>query len=993
MLELNNLFLGSGKPPEASETPVNTSLQDNAKSKDNSFSAILDANLSDRAAAKSGKETDQSGEAVPPLDVTGELEKRTLNGGTELVLGGIEPSQDVIIDYAQAQGLDVDLIEILMADGGSEGADERNPLLNATASSKFEDLAKPSDLVGEIGHITQKLQNTPAITVADSFDSRIISQRAITQVAAVRSVAITDLPTLKSSVISPVLSQFMSEEFMQAASMSVEKSVATPEANQSGQIQGTKNIETQVMPRSLLLDDTPKAQISKASQVQAPLIQNRATNNNAEVISAKLAPQASEASQSISPQMERGVNVSLTHVSTGADRPSLTADRLLMNARLQLTPETSVTPFRDMKVSQPVRVSPDPLPKSGQSKTDKASSSLLESRATIPGLVALTQRNINTSTQNLPIAKEEGQNSLSTQASSSQMAKRPEIQMNITGTLLKASIIQSEGEAVSLPLVKTDGRPVSNSALSGFKSDSSPPLTNQSTSIRSLKPSQVLSARANEVTAQLKTAQTVLTANYLNQTKDNFPASAAKTAQVVNTPQSSATILTETQINAVRGDTAVSIPKTAQVVNTPQSSATIFTETQLNAVRGDTAVSIPKTAQVVNTPQSSATILTETQLNVVRGDTAVSIPKTAQVVNTPQSSATILTETQLNVVRGDTAVSIPKTTQVVNTPQSFETVPTEAHRNGIKSDITASAVTMRADAPNSPMRGFVNSDIVSAKSVLGVSKKEAYRTIQSPDRLDVRLQEAQQPGQLAKTKTEVIEPVTFSLPLTMSKEMKRSESSNTAKTVLPPIKLPAAAESTIGTNVQQKFGLGKLAEGLQKESDNDLAMQSSSGRINSSDKSNDECLEDTGKSDILRRQDQYTDLSRRLTDALGRRLSAQIARGTWQVEMELHPRSLGRIEIQLEMKNGELEAQFNASKAATRELIQEGLPRLRAELEQHGTDSAYVGVGQQNQDKPDGKPTGSDQPHNTLDSENEDQEIQSLTGLNNEDKQGLDIQV
>jgi hypothetical protein len=960
MLELNNLFLGSGKPPEASETPVNTSLQDNAKSKDNSFSAILDANLSDRAAAKSGKETDQSGEAVPPLDVTGELEKRTLNGGTELVLGGIEPSQDVIIDYAQAQGLDVDLIEILMADGGSEGADERNPLLNATASSKFEDLAKPSDLVGEIGHITQKLQNTPAITVADSFDSRIISQRAITQVAAVRSVAITDLPTLKSSVISPVLSQFMSEEFMQAASMSVEKSVATPEANQSGQIQGTKNIETQVMPRSLLLDDTPKAQISKASQVQAPLIQNRATNNNAEVISAKLAPQASEASQSISPQMERGVNVSLTHVSTGADRPSLTADRLLMNARLQLTPETSVTPFRDMKVSQPVRVSPDPLPKSGQSKTDKASSSLLESRATIPGLVALTQRNINTSTQNLPIAKEEGQNSLSTQASSSQMAKRPEIQMNITGTLLKASIIQSEGEAVSLPLVKTDGRPVSNSALSGFKSDSSPPLTNQSTSIRSLKPSQVLSVRANEVTAQLKTAQTVLTANYLNQTKDNFPASAAKTAQVVNTPQSSATILTETQINAVRGDTAVSIPKTAQVVNTPQSSATIFTETQLNAVRGDTAVSIPKTAQVVNTPQSSATILTETQLNVVRGDTAV---------------------------------SIPKTTQVVNTPQSFETVPTEAHRNGIKSDITASAVTMRADAPNSPMRGFVNSDIVSAKSVLGVSKKEAYRTIQSPDRLDVRLQEAQQPGQLAKTKTEVIEPVTFSLPLTMSKEMKRSESSNTAKTVLPPIKLPAAAESTIGTNVQQKFGLGKLAEGLQKESDNDLAMQSSSGRINSSDKSNDECLEDTGKSDILRRQDQYTDLSRRLTDALGRRLSAQIARGTWQVEMELHPRSLGRIEIQLEMKNGELEAQFNASKAATRELIQEGLPRLRAELEQHGTDSAYVGVGQQNQDKPDGKPTGSDQPHNTLDSENEDQEIQSLTGLNNEDKQGLDIQV
>ena len=308
-------------------------------------------------------------------------------------------------------------------------------------------------------------------------------------------------------------------------------------------------------------------------------------------------------------------------------------------------------------------------------------------------------------------------------------------------------------------------------------------------------------------------------------------------------------------------------------------------------------------------------------------------------------------------------------------------------------DVTPSAVTMSVDAPRSLMRGLVGNDIVGAKSELVVSKTEAGRITQSPDRLDVRLQAAQQPVQPTKTKTEVIEPVTFSLPLKMSKDIKKPETSNAAITKLPPINLPAAAGRIIGADAQQRSGLGKLAEGLQKESDNDFVMQSGTGRTNYSDKSSGERLEDTGKSDILRRQDQYTDLSRRLTDALGQRLSAQIARGTWQVEMELHPRSLGRIEIQLEMKNGELEAQFNASKAATRELIQEGLPRLRAELEQHGTESAYVGVGQQNQDKPDGKPTGSGQPDNTLDSENDDQETQSLTGLSKEYKQGLDIQV
>ena len=316
MLELNSLFLGSGKPPETSETVVNTSLQDNAKNKDNPFGAILDANLLDRAAAKSGKETEQSGKAAPPLDVAGGLEKRTLNGGTELVLGGAEPSQDVIIDYAKAQGLDVDLIEILMADGGSEGADERNPLLNATASLKVEDLAKLSYLSGELAQITQKPQNTPAITFTDSFDSRTVSQIAITQVAAARSVAITDLPTLTSAVISPVLSQFMSAQLTQAASMSAEKFVATPETSQGGQTQGTKNIKTQMAPDSLLLDNTPKTEISKPSQAQVPLIQNRTTNNNSEGIYARLAPQASETSQSISPQMEKGANVSSTHLGS-----------------------------------------------------------------------------------------------------------------------------------------------------------------------------------------------------------------------------------------------------------------------------------------------------------------------------------------------------------------------------------------------------------------------------------------------------------------------------------------------------------------------------------------------------------------------------------------------------------------------------------------------------------------------------------------------------
>ncbi len=114
----------------------------------------------------------------------------------------------------------------------------------------------------------------------------------------------------------------------------------------------------------------------------------------------------------------------------------------------------------------------------------------------------------------------------------------------------------------------------------------------------------------------------------------------------------------------------------------------------------------------------------------------------------------------------------------------------------------------------------------------------------------------------------------------------------------------------------------------------------------------------------LRKQDEHTEMSRRLAEALGQRLTAQIARGAWRVEMDLHPKSLGRIEIQLEMKNGELEANFVATNAATRELLNESMPRLRVALEEHGMETAYIGLGAGNKGNSDGKPTGQNEPEN-----------------------------
>jgi flagellar hook-length control protein FliK len=98
------------------------------------------------------------------------------------------------------------------------------------------------------------------------------------------------------------------------------------------------------------------------------------------------------------------------------------------------------------------------------------------------------------------------------------------------------------------------------------------------------------------------------------------------------------------------------------------------------------------------------------------------------------------------------------------------------------------------------------------------------------------------------------------------------------------------------------------------------------------------------QSDIDLRAEQYEKLSQRLGEALGQRLASQIARGVWKVELALKPQDLGNIEIKLDMKDGTLEASFKASEAMTRELITDGLPKLRETLAQSGMQVANVNV-------------------------------------------------
>ena len=94
----------------------------------------------------------------------------------------------------------------------------------------------------------------------------------------------------------------------------------------------------------------------------------------------------------------------------------------------------------------------------------------------------------------------------------------------------------------------------------------------------------------------------------------------------------------------------------------------------------------------------------------------------------------------------------------------------------------------------------------------------------------------------------------------------------------------------------------------------------------------------------LNRYNQFQNMTTKFADSLVNRLTSQINKGAWRIEMEMHPRSLGKVSVQMEMVNGNLEAQFFTNQNLTRDLILESVPRLREMLENNGTNNAQVSV-------------------------------------------------
>jgi Flagellar hook-length control protein FliK len=92
-------------------------------------------------------------------------------------------------------------------------------------------------------------------------------------------------------------------------------------------------------------------------------------------------------------------------------------------------------------------------------------------------------------------------------------------------------------------------------------------------------------------------------------------------------------------------------------------------------------------------------------------------------------------------------------------------------------------------------------------------------------------------------------------------------------------------------------------------------------------------------------------LSDQVSAAVGQRISAEIAKGTWQFDLQLHPAHLGNIQIRLGRKAGAaIDAEFSASESATKDLLVAGLPKLKEVMALAGLELNSLNV---RQDTPD----------------------------------------
>ena len=240
-------------------------------------------------------------------------------------------------------------------------------------------------------------------------------------------------------------------------------------------------------------------------------------------------------------------------------------------------------------------------------------------------------------------------------------------------------------------------------------------------------------------------------------------------------------------------------------------------------------------------------------------------------------------------------------------------------------------------------------------------------------------------------------------------------------TVLPPAVLPvqsgniaqafntpstASVLSLLGGNLQEQditSLASSFSQNMGEQSDtsgSDSSGQSSSGFAQALAQSNASDNRSVANKEVATvatpLNEVYDQLSDKLATEMAARMHKQLSDGQWKMKFGLRPAHLGGVEIQLEMKDGKLDAVFRAENAMTRDLLQNSTQRLRDALQNFGINAGFVEVGQngsQNQQNASGNSTPQPQvrDNSSVGSNNSDTTAQVVANRGKDSSSLLDL--
>ena len=207
---------------------------------------------------------------------------------------------------------------------------------------------------------------------------------------------------------------------------------------------------------------------------------------------------------------------------------------------------------------------------------------------------------------------------------------------------------------------------------------------------------------------------------------------------------------------------------------------------------------------------------------------------------------------------------------------------------------------------------------------------------------------------------------------TMTKQLAKLNG-NLQSSTWAEIMMGKLAEKESGLSSKGTLDLGSTDIGLDLSADLALAMAAgaddnvSATPLNATDNTkapvslsalaNSSISAQGDKAQLVDRAEQIQALANKLGHALGERLQEQMERGQWRLNLKLNPGHLGQIDVELDMHAGGLDAIFRTENMLTKELITQGMSRLRDSLAQSGTAVADVWVNSESKRESGGNPT------------------------------------